>query len=140
MDPPTDTVRVGESPIDPPTPSDLRYGGVHGGGGGVRGGGGHPPVSGLWDGGSPPPDGGPPGPHPGTPTTRVSTTGSDRLEIDWTRTLATGGITTAVMVAIYIADSRDALLSGEDPGGCAVMVGLAAGIGAGLVVGNLLLA
>lgn len=61
------------------------------------------------------------------------------MEIDWPRALAVGGITAAVMAAIYLADACEALRSGEDPAGCAPLVGVAAGLVVGLLAANLFL-
>lgn len=61
------------------------------------------------------------------------------MEIDWTRTIGTTAITTVVGVAIYVADARDAIRAGEDPGGCVVIVAMVAGLLLGVVTANLLL-
>lgn len=39
------------------------------------------------------------------------------MDIDWPRTLATGGITTALLVAVYLADAYETYRSGEVPAG-----------------------
>lgn len=62
------------------------------------------------------------------------------MDIDWPRTLAVGGITAAVMVAIYLADTYEAHLSGEGTAGLAPLVGMTAGLVAGLVIANLMFA
>lgn len=58
------------------------------------------------------------------------------MDIDWPRTLAVGGITAAVMVAIYVADTYEALRTGEDTAGLAPLVGMSAGLVAGLLAAN----
>lgn len=62
------------------------------------------------------------------------------MDIDWPRTLAVGGITAAVMVAIYLADTYEGLQSGEGTAGLAPLVGMTAGLLTGLVIANLLFA
>lgn len=58
------------------------------------------------------------------------------MDIDWPRTLTVGGLTAAVMVAIYLADTHEALRTGEDTAGLAPLVGMAAGLVAGLLAAN----
>lgn len=62
------------------------------------------------------------------------------MDIDWPRTLTVGGITAAVMVAIYLADAHEAHLSGEEPAGLAPLVGMTAGLLIGLLAANVLFA
>lgn len=62
------------------------------------------------------------------------------MDIDWPRTLTVGGITAAVMVAIYLADTYEALRAGEGTAGLAPLVGMTAGLVAGLLVANVLFA
>ncbi|MBR8745219.1 hypothetical protein [Nocardiopsis sp. MG754419] len=63
------------------------------------------------------------------------------MEIDWPRTLAVGGLTAAVMLAIYAADTYQAYRSGEISAGLLVpLFGMAGGLAVGLLVANLVFA
>lgn len=62
------------------------------------------------------------------------------MEIDWPRTLAVGGITAAIAVAIYAADTYEAYQSGEESAGLAPLAGMATGLLLGLLVANLMFA
>lgn len=58
------------------------------------------------------------------------------MEIDWPRTLAAGGLTAAVMVAIYAADTLQAWRLGEEGTGVVPLIGIAAGLLMGLLAAN----
>lgn len=58
------------------------------------------------------------------------------MEIDWPRTLAAGGLTAAIGVAIYMADTIQAWRLGEEGTGVVPLIGIAAGVLAGLLVAN----
>lgn len=62
------------------------------------------------------------------------------MDIDWPRTLTVGGITAAVMVAIYLADTYEGYRSGEGSAGLAPVLGMAAGLLTGLAIANLMFA
>ncbi|CAM3747753.1 hypothetical protein [Nocardiopsis rhodophaea] len=62
------------------------------------------------------------------------------MEIDYPRTLATGGITFVVLIAIAVADRLEADGIAELPAGPWPMVGGLAGLVVGLALANLLFA
>ena len=62
------------------------------------------------------------------------------VDIDWPRTLAVGGITTVIAVALYAADTYEGYRSGEGSAGLAPVLGMAAGLLAGLLAANLMFA
>lgn len=61
------------------------------------------------------------------------------MEIDWPRTLAAGGLTAAIGVAIYAADTIQAWQLDEETTGLAPLLGIAAGVLVGLLLANLFL-
>ncbi|MEV2276179.1 hypothetical protein AB0I72_11375 [Nocardiopsis sp. NPDC049922] len=61
------------------------------------------------------------------------------MDIDWPRTLTTGGLTLALLVAVAVADYLEAARVGDIPAGPVPVIGGLAGIVVGLAVANAVL-
>lgn len=62
------------------------------------------------------------------------------MDIDWPRTIGTGGLTLAVLMAVYVADRLEATSLGEPSAGPWVLTGGVLGVALGVLIANAFLA
>ncbi|CAL9611247.1 hypothetical protein [Nocardiopsis dassonvillei] len=61
------------------------------------------------------------------------------MDIDWPRTIGAGGVTLAVMVAVYVADYLEAVNLGEPSAGPWPLAGGVLGVVLAMLIANALL-